>query len=219
MPSLATDPLRAMIKSVGRESIAGVLSFDEPITTQLPVESVRNLYLHVKQVDPTLPVYLVHAPIPEPPWNGQKDQMKVSQKYLALVSRYSQWADWVGFDIYPIPEAIAKVTSPLGGGTPVSDYRIAIADYLKWLAKNVTGKKHFLILQAFSYEDQGFPSWVARLYKARKPTMAELDQMVRISRENGAGAIGWWGQGLLDERDRKFWNQVLQTCEFASRKD
>lgn len=220
-PPLSSDPLRTLIAKVGRDSVAGVFSYDEPVTTDLSFERVKELYRRVKEIDSTLPVYLVHAPIPEAPWKGEKNPAKIADIYLSQVKRFSTLTDFVGFDVYPIPESIAKVTTPDDVSTPTTSYRKAVADYSLWLRKNTPDKKHFMVLQAFSYEDQGFPKWLAILYGARRPTAEELRQMAQVTKDSGIDVLGWWGQGMLGqaESDRAFWQSLLHVSEAASTKD
>src|SRR3712207_2444919 len=60
-PPFASDPLRALIACAGRNNILGVASYDEPAHQGTPESVLQRLHQRVKQVDPTLPVLMVHA--------------------------------------------------------------------------------------------------------------------------------------------------------------
>lgn len=226
LPPLAADPLHRLLKTFGAEAIFGVYAYDEPAKHADSRQMDRNcqaVYRRVKELNPALPVVMVHAPLVEgrSPGNVQ---------YLKRVLQLSRFADIVGFDIYPIPIHVAKLVDPFSpsgesataataapGLDPATglftDYRSALAAYCRFLKKQLPGKAYIMVLQAFSYKDQGFDPVLAHLYGDRRPTATELKTMVKVARKEGVGCIAWWGQGMLGGdmgEARPYWQEVLK---------
>ena len=201
---LDSDPLRALLECAGREGVYGVLNFDEPAHNGKDSSLSQRLYERVKQVDPSVPVIMVHAPI-----ILDQDKHKTAegrQAYLDEVARQSVFSDIVGFDVYPVPQEVAWIGSPTSGDQTV-DHARGVKDYMDWIRQNVPGKKYFIVLQGFSYKDQYQPFYFTLFGQhiadvVRPPTREETLEMARIGIENGASFVIWWGTSMLaDEED------------------
>jgi hypothetical protein len=214
-PLPSEDPLQALLDCLGDDGIYGVYSYDEPGYNGVSLESVKRLYERVKSIDPNLPVLMIHRPMLTDDETMQTQEQR--EAYLNNVKEYSQYADIVGFDVYPIPQHIAKVATPYSSDE-TKDYRLQLADYLKWLQVELPTKHHALVLQGFSYTHlyeesflkENVPSQV--LDTVRPPTREELSEMVKVAEAYNAQVI-WWGQSLLKEADMALWNDIL----FATR--
>ena len=107
--------------------VYGVYSYDEPVAQGISLESVKRLYEHVKSIDPNLPVLMIHALLVLDVAIMQSPEQRAA--YLNKVIEYSQYADIVGFDVYPIPSHITQLATPYSDD-PTRDYRLVIKDYL-----------------------------------------------------------------------------------------
>lgn len=208
MPPLEDDPLRALMDCAGEAQIMGVLSLDEPIKTGRTLGDVQALYERIKQVAPDLPVMMVHAPLVVEDRPLSQEEIDT---YLHTVSEYNVYADWVGFDLYPIPVDIMPVLAP-GQGTDVIPYTTAFPAYLDWLDQTANDKPYFMVLQAFSYrhllDEATAQEAEAAGYVLPLPTEEELRAMACMTVEGG-GFITWWGQSHLTAADAEFWETVL----------
>lgn len=206
---LAEDPLKKLIDCAGKEAIFGILSYDEPFFRDL-FEPSKKLYKRVKEIDPTLPVFLVHGPVlAELGENGTyrpitQDEVEF---YLQEIKKYNSYADFIGFDVYPIPPDLARNATPYS--LLPADHRKAIADHVRWLKENTGGKPYFIALQAFAYKDLG-DEWLGKKTIDVYPTREELNDMVRIAKEGGVSKVIWWGQSLIKKSNLSFWNDVLE---------
>jgi len=220
-PPVEQDPLARIGECAGPGVVTGILSIDEPFGAVSdpgdPYRDVRELYQRVKLINPDLPVYMVHAPIPAFIEEEDGTVRPVTQEeidhYLQEVVSFSQWADVVGFDVYPVPPEVAGITAP-GLHGQVADYRQAIPAYTDWLNVNIPGKEHFLVLQAFSFDHlYGEPGPPDPPTGARVPTAAEMHDMACLALLHGAAEIAWWGQSFLFDpaADSETWENVLQT--------
>lgn len=215
-PSMQDDPLAALIACAGRDQIMAITTYDEPTlwVSQDPdarADYPRLLYDRVKQIDPTIPVLMVHAPLPAlvedagtPRWITQAE----IDVLLADVAWYSQWADAVAFDVYPVPPEIAGIVTPYDIGT-LTDYRTGPADYVRWLRNTMPDKLTGIVLQALPYERLAAPGWEGDLAGSPAPTRCELSTMVRTTTAEGASFIIWWGGSFLRAEDADLWNDVL----------
>lgn len=223
-PPLDEDPLRALMACAGEGMISAVLSIDEPGINQSddsdPTENVRALYERVKAIDPTLPVMMVHAPIPDAVTEADGTSRAITEaevdEYLRNVSAFSVYADIIGFDLYPIPTESASILAPDLGLTPVG-YTEAFPAYLGWLQEAADDRPYFLALQAFSFERQVSAEIAQEIrdagYIMRFPTESELQDMACMAVEGGVSEIAWWGQSLLIEEDAAFWESVLAVTQ------
>ncbi len=202
MPPISEDPLKQLIAWVGRKNVYAVYSFDEPVLTNMQAQC-EALYKRVKEIDSTLPVMMVHAPVSESITTSAG-----FEKHFAAVRAVSKFSDFVGFDVYAVPKELMKVHGPYSGPGKILDYRGALSEYLLWLKENLPQKKHVMALQAFCLRDQGHPLWLAKLYGDRRPNGEELQDMVKITADANAG-VCWWGQSLVKDKDGRFWNQIL----------
>ncbi len=209
-PSQEEDPLKILLDCLGKKGIYGVYSYDEPVLQGVSLESVRRLYEHVKSLDPTLPVLMIHAPMLADNELLQTPEQKAA--YLNNVKLYSQYADVVGFDVYPIPQPIAKVATPYS--SVPEDYRLQLADYLEWLDAELPNKHHALVLQAFSYTYQFANNYLEEHYppetlaEIRPPNRTELGEMVEVVQGHKAQVI-WWGQSFIEEDEMTLWHDIL----------
>ncbi len=208
-----TDPLKEVISWAGRGNVFGVYSYDEPALQSGDASpACKRLYTRVKAVDATLPVIMIHSSIPE-----SAASKKDIEEYLAKVRTSSQFADIVGFDVYAIPTDLMKVKGPYSSPEKILNYGQALSEYMQWLKTNLPAKKHMMVLQAFCAEDQGHPALLAKMYGDRRPTKAELQDMVKIVTRSNV-SVGWWGQSLVKDGDTKFWTDVLDATRSYSTK-
>lgn len=218
LPAADRDPLRALIACAGRERIHAVLSYDEPVHQGASEAEVERVYRRVKEVAADLPVLMVHAPmILDQPRYATAAGRKA---YLGACARYSRHADVVGFDVYPIPRDIAKVTAPDGDGA-AADHTEAIRGYTAWLRRAMPGKPLMMVLQGFSYVDQFEPAFLARIAgpgliaTVSPPSPGEIAEMVRLAVAGGAGTVFWWGPSLLRDAGSGPWPAILDASRTA----
>lgn len=214
IPPINQDPLRELLACVGRDSVIGVMNYDEPAWNGNLLEASRLLYQRVKEVDTSLPVFMVQAPLPAiATENGVTRNVTEfeSRYYFNEIKKYNRYADIIGFDVYPIPTDIALLSSPYTQGRIVTDYKILISDYLKWLKENSNGKPIFIALQAFAYSNLGEKS-----KHSNRPTNAELTDMVALAHDYGVSYIAWFGPSYLTKNDLSFWQDVLTVSRILS---
>lgn len=188
-----------------------------PPSTTDPYEGVRRLYERVKAVAPAIPVMMVHAPIPayveEAGTVRPITQAEVDAE-LEEIEAFSQYADTIGFDIYPVASEPVLLTTPYQGGA-VAEYRTLLPDYLRWLRSISEDRPYFLVLQGFSYHRQWAPGQSP--VETRFPTVDELQTMACQTLEGGASSLGWWGPSFLLVEDALFWDDLLETSSRAAR--
>ena len=215
LPSVDADPLLKFINCIGREHIAGVTTYDEALHVGVPIEQVKALYERVKEIDPSLPVFMVHAYVFADSDETMTEPQR--QKYFEDVLRYSVYADVVGFDVYAIPSTIAKVTTPYASGDEVT-YDVAVEDYLRWLAENIPEKQHWIVLQGFAFADQYSEAMLAELPQelvdsaSVAPTVEETVTMVHLAQKYNVEYVVWWGQSLL-KKNVGVWESILKTTQ------
>jgi Ca2+-binding RTX toxin-like protein len=209
MPSAEDDPLLALIDAAGADLIYGIYGYDEPAHTGVSVAASQALYEHIKSIDPALQVLQVHRNLDEE--NSAHLTPEGMEAYLDLVAAHAQWADIVGFDVYPIGLSRGSVT-PYSNGLMVSPEQ-AVQDYMTWLQTELPQKQHVMVLQAFNvldlYSDEMLatldPEVVAAL---TPPTAQELADMLLAA--EGADAVFWWGQShITDSTISQLWQNVL----------
>jgi hypothetical protein len=216
-PSLEEDPLQTLLTCLGQENIFAIYSYDEPIAQGVSLESVKRFYERAKAMNPQLPVMMIHKPFLADDATLQTPEQKAA--YLNDIKTYSQYADIVGFDVYPIPPHVAQVISPYSSD-PSTDYRIILDDYLKWLKTELPYKQLALVLQGFSFTHQFEESYLKENFPAdilatiRAPSQEELREMVKVVRSYNAYII-WWGQSFLEEADLKLWGDILSVSREA----
>lgn len=209
----ASDPLIQIIACAGRTHIAAITNYDEAAYHGIALRNVEKLYGQVKKIDPTLPVLMVHGPI-----ITDKEQFSNKRritKYLQDVVSYSAHADVVGFDVYPIPDFLARVATPLSDGEDVRAER-AVAEYMSWLNSAVPNKPKLMVLQGFAYSDLYEKAYrkanvpLALLDQITAPDLAEMDMMVSQARQAGVEYIVWWGVAALPTKDAAPWPTILE---------
>ena len=211
-PGIDDDPLNALLACAGREAIYGVLGFDEPALNGIDVDASRRLYERVKEIDPSIPVLMVQSPLVIEP--GRQDSEAARTQYMEQVRRQSDYADIVGFSLYAIPAAIAKLGAP-GHGEEIVDYAAAIDGYMEWLAGNLPGKQTMAVLQSFAYADQFERAYLSQvappemIAEARAPTRKELKAMARASIDHGAKLVIWYGSAFIADPASPLWDDVL----------
>lgn len=211
-PDLEADPLNALLACAGREAIYGLLGFDEPALNGIGLDASRKLYERVKEIDPSIPVLMVQSPMVIEP--GRQDSDAARSQYLEQVRQQSDYADIIGFSLYPIPAAIAKLGSP-GHGEEIVDYPAAVEGYMDWLADTLPSKQRMAVLQSFAYADQFEPSYLKQvappemIAEARSPTRKELKDMARMSIDRGAQLVIWYGSAFNANRQSPLWGDVL----------
>ena len=149
MPSPENDPLQALINAAGRDLIYAVYGYDEPAARGISVAASEALYEHVKAIDPTLQVLQIERNIDETDPLLQTAEGR--EAYLNEVVAHAQWADIVGFDVYPIGLSRGAVT-PYSNGVLVPPAQ-AVQDYMIWLQAQLPEKQHAIVLQAFNVLD------------------------------------------------------------------
>jgi len=215
LPAIEKDPLRELIVCAGREGIFGIMSYDEPAHKGNHEGLSKRLFERVKQIDVSVPVLMVHAPII---LDQEKHKAPQGRKdYLDDALRQSAHADIVGFDIYPVPPPLAQIGTPFSDGN-VADHATAVRDYMEWLRRNLPDKRHLVVLQGFSYRDQFHPLYFKMIGQhvmsiVRSPTLAETREMVKLGIEGGASVVIWWGQSLLPTETAEPWPAILETAK------
>jgi hypothetical protein len=218
LPSLDADPIAQLIRCLGREHIAGVTNYDEAVHVGVDMVHVRALYDRIKEIDPTLPVLMIHAFLlsdAEPDMSEKK-----RQHYLQSVVAYSEYADVVGFDVYAAPPALAKVTSPYANGAIV-DSVSGVEDYLIWLTDSMPDKQHLMVYQGFGFADQyradvreTFPPEIQELGTTRL-TAVEVSQLYDLSAKYNLAYVAWWGQAMAREA-HPTWQAILSENKLRS---
>lgn len=211
-PMSANDPLTQIIACAGRSNIAGITSYDEAAFQGVSHSDVKGFYDHVKAIDETLPVLMVHGPLV-----ADRRAFNTSSKrraYLEKVVAYSNFADVVGFDVYPVPALVAKLAMPSSNGR-IETADKAVKDYATWLKSALPGKRKLMVLQGFSYADlyernyleSNVPANLRAVIQA--PSRSELEMMVQQAQAGGVEMIVWWGQAALRTSHQPPWPDIL----------
>ncbi len=200
MPGLRKALSEVMACAGGQ--VAAVSTFDEPVSQGVAFERVARLYDMVKEVDPTLDVLMVHAPIPND--NDEVPPAALRRAYLDSIRRYSEMADIIGFDIYPYPEVLVRIGAPDTGGDTQAASEV-IAAYKSWLNENLPHKRHLMVLQGFALRDMFTDSDVAW---GTAPDASQLAQM--LAQAGDSELIIWWGQAALTTPNQAPWPEILR---------
>lgn len=208
LPPKEQDPLAAVIACAGEGVVRGVASYDEPVHARIPEAAVEALYVRVKEIAPQLPVMMVHAPMT----TGTSSEYR--HHYIEAVRSMSRYSDFVGFDVYPIPERIARIVGPQSGNEVIGGAE-AVTAYTDLIRELAPDKKYLTVLQSFAYADQyapalreTFPPELVAI-AARGPTRAELDSMANAARNSGAGLVIWFGGAYTPSAAEERWQATL----------
>jgi Ca2+-binding RTX toxin-like protein len=200
-------PLAAIINAGGRDIIHSLIGYDEPVLNGLSPEESKAVYEHVKSIDPTIEVVQVHAPV----------DSDSPQAYLQGVMDHAEWADVVGFDVYPI-NATPGVRTPFTFNELVEPTQ-ALQEYMTWLETNFPDKKHVMVLQAFEqndlHSDESLNSLSPEdLAFSRAPTLMEMRAMLLAVQD--ADFVYWWGQSLQETSNADVWQNLLSVSKLAA---
>ncbi|MZR32404.1 hypothetical protein [Sneathiella litorea] len=213
------DPLRQLIACVGRDNIYAVTNYDEAAYHGRPLVDVQRLYQQVKEVSADIPVLMVHGPLVMD--MAQFSTSTKRARYLDNVVSFSQYADVVGFDVYPIPGIIAKLATPLSDGEIVASEN-TVDGYLQWMSENLPDKRKLMVFQGFAYSDmyefEFLKSTVPLALRkiVRPPNSKELEDMVTAANQHGVEMIVWWGQAALRDASLAPWPDILKLArQFA----
>ena len=210
--SSSKDPLLELIECTGEEKIAAVVSYDEAIFNRIPVSQVQQLYTHVKSIRPEMPVMMVHAPIQDTLTGFERLWWR--NMYRSLVRLYSNYADVIGFDVYPIPADIAQIAAI--SGRPECTGVCLVQDYALWLQQVFPDKERLMVLQGFSYPDLFDSDYLIEQLPAdviatiRPPNSTELQEMVDIIKMTETDNIIWWGQASLPLQTTQPWADIVE---------
>ncbi len=211
LPSPENDPLLALINAAGSDLIYAVYGYDEPAIRNISVAASQALFEHVKSIDSAIQLLQVH---------GNPDMtVEGLAAYLEQVAAHGEWADIVGFDLYPICSTVGSVT-PYSNGAIVPPAQV-IQDFMAWLQAELPQKQFAMVLQAFNFQDLYSAEELATLDPALvasivPPTAAELAEMLAAT--EGAAAVFWWGQSHIDDSaTSQLWQDVLnETANFMA---
>jgi Ca2+-binding RTX toxin-like protein len=211
MPLPENDPLLALIDAAGLDLIYAIYAYDEPAIRNISVATSQALYEHIKSVNPLLQVLQIHGN-PDLPASGLP-------AYFDEVIAHAQWADMVGFDLYPIGMVHGAVT-PYSNGEIVPPGQV-VQDFMTWLQTEVPQAQHVMVLQAFGMTDLYSPEMLATLdpqvvASLAPPTAQDLAEMLAAT--EGAAAVFWWGQSNIESgASSQLWADVLaETAQFAA---
>lgn len=220
LPPLASDPLKALIACAGPGTLFGVANYDEPVLNGVPIEAVAAVAQRVRSIAPGLPVIMVHAPILAD--NPQLSSGAARAAYLRDVVRYSDHADIVGFDIYPIPDTVMQVATPFSDGA-AARFPDSFSDYMAWMKNELPGKRKLLVLQGFKLPDLYEPQFAREaappdvLRQLRAPNRNEFDTMVEAAADAGVELVLWWGASALTDQDSPPWPDIMSLIRERTR--
>ncbi|MGB7243144.1 MAG: hypothetical protein WBC93_13790, partial [Sulfitobacter sp.] len=201
------SPLQAIIDAGGADIIHSIANYDEPAWNGLDPALSQAVFDHVKSIDPTIQVIQVHAAVAS---DDPSD-------YLDAVLDHAQWADAVGFSVYPIG-AISGARTPLQPDILVPPAQ-ALQDYMTWLQSELGDHDHIMVLQGFERSDLFSTSALASASSAgengsRPPTALEMREML-IAVED-ADTVFWWGPGLQPSANGDVWQSILGVSSLAA---
>lgn len=204
----ANSPLQAILDMGGADIIHSVTGYDEAAMNGIDPEMSRAVYEHVHALDPSIKVVQVHAPV-------TSDDPTA---YLQAVAEHGQWADVIGFNVYPISGG------ELGARTPLRPDEIvrpaeALGDYMTWLQTEFSHLEHIMVLQGFEVSDLYSEAALGQLDPddlalSREPTFLELREMLIAVAE--ADMVFWWGPSLLDNAASELWQNILSVSALAA---
>jgi len=207
-----SDPLQQLLACAGRDAIAGVISYDEAILNRIPLFVVRQLYQHVKRLFPDMPVVMVHAPLKDDLLGFERFWWR--SVYRLFVKRYSQYADIIAFDVYPIPADVAQLASISGQSECTKT--CLVADYAQWLQAQFPGQETWMVLQGFSYVNLYDADFLSELLPANEigrilpPNRVELQNMLKAVEAADTETVIWWGQASLPMQSSQPWADIVE---------
>lgn len=206
------DPLAQIIECAGPDGVAAITNYDEAVLNGRPIQDVAALYEHLKSVAPNLPVLMVHGPIvADRPEFSRPDLIET---YLQRVQAFSEFADVVGFDVYPFPAFLMQLATPSSGGMIVEEARV-VEEYLTWIGDVLPRKSKLIVLQGFALTDLYDPDFLESNFSAdllatvAAPANGEIQMMVKQAKAHDAEFIFWWGGAALKSADDPPWPSIL----------
>jgi hypothetical protein len=205
---LFADPLKKLLEAVGPGVVAGIFSWDEPVHQGVPLVRCNKLYTRVKQIDPNLPVVMVHAP-------RKADEERDWAAYFFDVIAYSQYADIAGFDVYPVTQEMMQHTSP--AGAVFAEAHLTVRSYVEWWQANMPAKALVMVLQGFPQSAMYTQAWLdanataEQIALARAPTAQETEAMLAEVAPFAMVTV-WWGQSTLDDETMAPWPAMLASA-------
>jgi Ca2+-binding RTX toxin-like protein len=201
------SPLQAIIDAGGIDIIHSIANYDEPAWNGVDPSQSQAVYEHVNNVDPDISVIQVHAPV----------TTDDPAEYLDSVLEHAQWADEVGFDVYPIG-TVSGIRTPQRPDQLVSPSE-ALKDYVDWLQAELGDKKHVMVLQGFErvdlYSDEMQATFTTQDFAtSRPPTLLEMREM--LIAVDGVDTVIWWGPSLQDTAQGDIWQDILEVTALAS---
>lgn len=202
------SPLQAIVDMGAADIIHSIAGFDEAAWNDIDPALSQMVYEHVKAVDPSLEVIQIHAPVTT---DDPGD-------YLDQVLLHAQWADTIGFSIYPIQG------SGLGARTPQTPDALvppgeAVQDYIDWIETTLPGKGTAVVLQGFQRLDMFSPEEIVKmtpeeLSLSRMPTELELREMM-IGAQT-ADMVFWFGPSMQFSVEDTIWQSVVNVSVMAA---
>jgi hypothetical protein len=184
------------LMTVFSKPVAGA-DFDLTATWRLADESAAGLkkgYDFMKTVDPDRPVFMNHAP----------------RNTIPRLTSYSQAADIIGCDIYPVPEYKIEHSD-------LADLSMAsVGNYTQRMRQAAGGKPVWMVLQGFGWGDLFTYETPEKRKELRQPTLEETRFMAYDAIANGARGICYWGTYLIDKESRFWKDLLLVTRELSS---
>ncbi|RKF14760.1 hypothetical protein D6850_07725 [Roseovarius spongiae] len=201
------NPLKAIIDAGGGDVIHSIANYDEAAMRGIDPSWSQQVYDYVKSLPADIPVMQLHASV------GDGDPAA----YLDAVRAHAAFADSVGFNIYPIGDAVS------GARTPYTPDRLlapaeALGDYVDWLQAEFPDKRHTMVMQGFELADiygDAAAAWFDEHMAgaSRAPTMMELREMLIAVQE--VDSVFWWGPSLIDHAANPIWQDILTVADMA----
>ena len=142
--------------------------------------------------------FLKSLGIQQPVWMNHAPRNQVPQ-----LAAFSEAADIVGCDIYPVPEY-------LGGHSDLADRSLsAVGAYTLRMQAAAPGKPVWMVLQGFSWGEinPSMEEWKRR--EMVRPEFEETRFMAYDAIVRGARGLAYWGTSTV-EKDSELWQDLLR---------